>query len=274
MLGAIIGDIVGSTYEFRNIKTKEFPFFPKYSNYTDDSILTLATADWLLHGGEIARFYSNYAAKNDSPMGGYGNMFKNWVVRSQRTGDFTPYNSCGNGSAMRVSPVGWAFNTKEDVLHHARLSAECTHNHPEGIKGAQATALCIFMARHGATKDEIRNAIESEFGYDLSLSIDEIRPRYSWGGMDDAGNGGTCQGSVPQAIRAFLDGTDFEDCIRNAISIGGDSDTIGCITGSIAEAYYGIPQDIREKAMDYLPTDFRNLVTEFEAKYMGHDSRH
>ncbi|NPD81812.1 ADP-ribosylglycohydrolase family protein [Prevotella sp. PINT] len=270
MLGAIIGDIVGSTYEFHNIKTKEFPFFPEYSNYTDDSILTLATADWLLHGGDVAHLYSNYAAKNDAS---YGGMFILWVARSQTKGDFTPYNSCGNGSAMRVSPVGWAFDTKEEVLHHARLSAECTHNHPEGIKGAQATALCIFMARNGASKDEIRKAIESEFNYDLSLSIDEIRPRYSWGGLDDAGNGGTCQGSVPQAIRAFLDGTDFEDCIRNAISIGGDSDTIGCITGSIAEAYYGIPQDIREKAMGYLPTEFQSLVTEFEAKYSTNNDK-
>ncbi len=267
MLGAIIGDIVGSTYEFNNIKTKDFPFFTEGSEYTDDSILTLATADWLLHGGGIAGYYSRYAAKYDCPAGGYGTSFKSWVIRSQRLGDFTPYNSCGNGSAMRVSPVGWAYNTKEEVLHYARISAECTHNHPEGIKGAQVTALCILMGRQGSAKEQMRRTIETEFGYDLSLTTDEIRSRYSWEGLDNKGDGATCQGSVPQAVRAFLDGNDFEDCIRNAISIGGDSDTIGCITGSIAEAFYGIPRAIREKAWSYLPKEFQALVTEFEDKY-------
>lgn len=266
MLGAIIGDIVGSTYEFNNIKTKDFPFFTEGSECTDDSILTFATADWLLHGGDIARIYSDYATRYPCPMGGYGTSFNGWVIRSQRLGDYAPYNSCGNGSAMRVSPVGWAFNTKEEVLHYAKLSAECTHNHPEGIKGAQATALCILMARKGTSKEQIRQAIEDEFGYDLSLTIDEIRPRYSWEGPDNRGDGATCQGSVPQAIRAFLDGNDFEDCIRNAISIGGDSDTIGCITAAIAEAFYGISQDIRERAMGYLPENLQKLVMEFEVK--------
>ncbi len=267
MLGAIIGDIVGSTYEFDNIKTKEFPFFTERSQYTDDSILTLATADWLLHGGDAAQYYSSYASKYNSPMGGYGISFQKWVIRSQRLGDFTPYNSCGNGSAMRVSPVGWAFNAEEEVLYHAKLSAECTHNHPEGIKGAQATALCILLARQGRSKEEIRKRIEQTFGYDLSLHVDEIRPRYSWDGLDYKGDGGTCQGSVPQAICAFLDGTNFEDSIRNAISIGGDSDTIGCITGSIAEAFYGTPLAIRQKAWTHLPKHFQDLVTEFENKY-------
>lgn len=267
MLGAIIGDIVGSTYEFSNIKTKEFPFFTEGSEYTDDSILTLATADWLLHGGDVARYYSHYAAAHSHPMGGYGTSFAGWVIRSQRRGDFTPYNSCGNGSAMRVSPVGWAFNTQEEVRAYAKRSAECTHNHPEGIKGAQATALCILMARQGATKHAIQQTMEREWGYDLSLTVDELRPRYSWEGLDGHGDGATCQGSVPQAIRAFLDGNDFEDCVRNAISLGGDSDTIGCITGSIAEAYYGIPEDLRQQGMAFLQPALQQLVEEFENRY-------
>ena len=162
---------------------------------------------------------------------------------------------------MRVGPVGWAFDTKEDVLSKAKESAGCTHNHPEGIKGAQATALAIFMARKGASKEDIREAIQDEFGYDLNFTCDEIRPTYTWGG--------TCQDSVPQAIVAFLDGKDFEDCVRNAISIGGDSDTIGCIAGSIAEAFFGIPEGIREKGLSYLPEQFADIVRTFEMKY-GH----
>ena len=259
MLGSIIGDIVGSIYEFGNIKTKDFEFFSPNGSYTDDSILTVATADWLLNGGDIAHYYSRYGEQNPWPMGGYGGSFLLWIVRSVRQNDFRPYNSCGNGSAMRVGPVGWAFDTKEEVLAKAKESAECTHNHPEGIKGAQATALAIFMARTGACKEDIRKEIQEEFGYDLSFTCDEIRPTYTWGG--------TCQDSVPQAIVAFLDGKDFEDCIRNAISIGGDSDTIGCITGSIAEAFYGIPDTIREKAMSYLPKHFADIVNTFEEKY-------
>ena len=259
MLGSIIGDIVGSIYEFGNIKTKDFEFFSMDGSYTDDSILTLATADWLLNGGDVAHYYSRYGIENPWPMGGYGGGFQLWIVRSNRQNDFRPYNSCGNGSAMRVGPVGWAFDTKEEVLVKAKESAECTHDHPEGIKGAQATALCILMARQGSSKDEIRKEIEKEFGYDLDFTCDGIRPTYTWGG--------TCQDSVPQAIVAFLDGKDFEDCIRNAISIGGDSDTIGCITGSIAEAFYGIPQDIREKGFAYLPKEFKAIVSEFESRF-------
>lgn len=272
MLGGIIGDIVGSKYEFHNIKTKVFPLFGKYCEYTDDSILAIATADWLLHGGEVAQYYSNYAADNDCPMGGYGSGFRRWVTRTIVEGDFRPYNSCGNGSAMRVGPVGWlssklSFLSESLILKKAKESAECTHNHPEGIKGAQATALCIYLARKGASVDEIRQRIEKDFGYDLSLSVDELRPRYSWHGLDEAGNGGTCQGSVPQAIICALDATGFEDAVRNAISIGGDSDTIGCITGSIAEALFGIPEDIREKGMSYLPKNLKDVVEQFEKKY-------
>ena len=272
MLGAIIGDIVGSIYEFSNIKRKDFPLFGKYCDFTDDSILTVATADWLLHGGDVAKYYSNYAADNDCPMGGYGSGFRRWITRTIVEGDFSPYYSCGNGSAMRVGPVGWLsskipFLTESLILNKAKESAECTHNHPEGIKGAQATALCIYLARKGVVTDDIRRRIEKDYNYDLSMSVEELRPRYSWKGLDEAGNGGTCQGSVPQAIICALDASDFEDAIRNAISIGGDSDTIGCITGGIAEALYGIPEDIREKGMSYLPKELKVIVEKFELKY-------
>lgn len=192
-------------------------------------------------------------------MGGYGGGFKLWLVRSIRQQDYRPYNSCGNGSAMRVGPVGWAFDTIEEILAKAKESAECTHNHPEGIKGAQATALAIMMARHECDKNEIRSEIEKRFEYDLQFTCEQIRPTYTWGG--------TCQDSVPQAIVAFLDGEDYEDSIRNAISIGGDSDTIGCITGSIAEAYFGVPADLRNSAMNYLPEEFQSIISEFENKF-------
>lgn len=261
MIGSIIGDIVGSIYEFtpNNIKTKQFEFFNPNGSYTDDSILTFATADWLLHGGEVAHYYSKYGEKYPWPMGGYGGGFKLWLVRSIRHQDYRPYNSCGNGSAMRVGPVGWAFDTIEEILAKAKESAECTHNHPEGIKGAQATALAIMMARHGCDKNEIRSEIEKRFEYDLQFTCEQIRPTYTWGG--------TCQDSVPQAIVAFLDGEDYEDSIRNAISIGGDSDTIGCITGSIAEAYFGVPADLRNSAMNYLLEEFQSIISEFENKF-------
>ena len=269
MIGSIIGDIVGSIYEFSNIRTKDFEFFGRYVEYTDDSILTLATADAILAGrlSLVADYYVRYAEAYPSPMGGYGNCFQNWVIQKTRTGYAPAYNSCGNGSAMRVGPVGWAFDTKNDTMNAAKVSAEGTHNHPEGIKGAQATAMCIFLARKGASKDEIQQCMEQEFGYRFPLTIAELQKRYSWNGVDGEGNGGICQDSVPQAIQCALQATDFEDAVRNAISIGGDSDTIGCITGSIAEALYGVPANMCEKAMTSLPENFQKLVTEFEAKY-------
>ena len=269
MIGSIIGDIVGSIYEFSNIRTKDFEFFGRYVEYTDDSILTLATADAILAGrlAQVADYYVRYAEAYPTPMGGYGNSFQNWVIQKTRTGYAPAYNSCGNRSAMRVGPVGWAFDTKNDIMNAAKVSAEGTHNHPEGIKGAQATAICIFLARKGASTDEIQLCMEQDFGYRFPLTIAELQKRYSWNGVDGEGNGGICQDSVPQAIQCALQATDFEDAIRNAISIGGDSDTIGCITGSIAEALYGVPEEMYEKAMTYLPENFRKLVTEFEAKY-------
>ena len=272
MLGAIIGDIVGSIYEFANIKTKDFPFFSGEKEYTDDSVLCIATADWLLHGGDVAEYYYRYASKYKHPMGGYGTSFWQWMLTAQEGKGFIPYHSCGNGSAMRIAPVGWLdsrvpFFAEDQIMKMAKSSAECTHNHPEGIKGAQATALCIYLARKGEPVKDILNRISKEFGYDLSLSVDEIRPRYSWQGLDGKGNGGICQDSVPQAIICALEARDFEDAIRNAVSIGGDSDTICCITGGIAEGLFGIPEAIREEGMTYLPKELRLIVEEFETKY-------
>lgn len=260
MLGSIIGDIVGSIYEFHNIRRKDFPFFSAKGECTDDSILSVATADWLLHGGESGDYYLRYALAHPAPMGGYGQRFLQWAWRGQRDGHAAPaYRSCGNGSAMRVGPVGWGCDNEAQTLALAARSAACTHDHPEGIKGAQAVALCILLARQGRTKTEIRHKVETTFGYDLHFTCDAIRPTYDWGA--------TCQDSVPQAIVAFLDGNDFEDCVRNAISIGGDSDTLGCMTGAIAEAFHGIPRPIYERGMGYLPQDLRTVVETFEAKY-------
>ena len=266
MIGSIIGDIVGSIYEFDNIKTKDFPFFQGRQEYTDDSILTLATADWLMNGGRSGDYYLRYALENPHPMGSYGTGFVQWVHLAQR-GIRRPYNSCGNGSAMRVGPVGWACFSEEEVLQKAKESAECTHNHPEGIKGAQAVALCIYLARKGCGKESVRKEVSARFGYSLDMAVDEIRARYSWKGLDGAGNGGTCQGSVPQAIVCALDAVGFEDAVRNAVSIGGDSDTIACIAGSIAEPLYGIPPAVRSQALRYLPEKFAGLVEHFEGKF-------
>jgi len=263
MIGSIIGDIVGSVYEFDNIKSKEFEFMTEDMSFTDDSILTCATAQWLLDGGLVDKFYASFAQDYPRPMGGYGSSFVGWIIRASR-GIYEPYGSCGNGSAMRVGPVGWAFDTLDETLEAAKQSAECTHDHPDGILGAQVTAMCIFMARNGAAKQEIRAAVE-RMGYSLDMTCDQLREDYAW--HSKWGNGAICQASVPQAIVCFLEGEDFEDCVRNAVSIGGDSDTIGCITGSIAEAFYGVPASIREKALEMLDTRLRNVVEAFEAKY-------
>lgn len=267
MIGCVIGDAAGSIYEFNNIKTKDFPFMGPGCTYTDDTVLAMATAQWLLHGGNVAEHYARFATDNPSPMGDYGPRFLGWVNAVNNGMGMEPYNSCGNGSAMRVGPVGWAFDTVDEVLEAAKQSAQCTHNHPEGIKGAQATALAILMARQGSTKEEIKTELTRRFGYDLSMTVDETRPRYCWGGLDNAGDGGTCQGSVPQAIICFLDSTGFEDAVRNAVSIGGDSDTIACITGGIAEAFYGVPQALRDHAMALLKPQFREILSDFEARF-------
>lgn len=255
MLGAIIGDMVGSVYEFDNIKTTSFPFFTERSTYTDDSIMTVAVADWLLTDNDqshesLEEIMVRYANKYPCPMGGYGGGFAQWLFRPERlinyktgekAGRRVPYNSWGNGSAMRVAAVGWKYDTIEETERVAELSASITHDHPEGVKGAQATAAAIFLARTGSTKQQIKEYIESRFGYDLSVHTDVIRPIYGWES--------SCQGTVPPAIRAFLDSEDYESAVRIAVSLGGDSDTLACITGGIAEAFYKyIPQEIIQKA--------------------------
>lgn len=269
MIGSIIGDIVGSIYEFNNIKAKDFTLFSDKMEYTDDSVLSIATAQWILDGCHTAAFYyADFASLHNHVMGGYGSGFLNWVMKANRQNIYRPYNSCGNGSAMRIAPVGWAFDTEDEVMEKAKASAECTHNHPGGIAGAQATALCILWARQGKTKEFIKSEIEQRFGYDLSTTVSQLQECYSWKGMPGGSwSGGTCQGSVPQAICCALQADSFEDAVRNAVSIGGDSDTIGCITGGIAEAIYGVPAAMSDKAMTYLPVDLKPVVEKFEAKY-------
>ncbi len=222
MIGAIAGDIIGSIYERHPIKTRDFPLFDSRCRFTDDTVLTLGVANAILTGRSYQESMREMGRKY--PDAGYGGSFIQWLFSDNPQ----PYNSWGNGSAMRVSPVGFAFNTEEKVLTEAEKSAEITHNHPEGIKGAQATALSIFLARTGHKKDLIRSEIIQRFGYDLDRTADNIRPAYSF----DI----SCQGTVPEAIISFLDSDSYEDAIRNAVSLGGDSDTLACITGGIAEA--------------------------------------
>lgn len=261
MLGAIIGDMVGSVYEFNNVKTMNFPFFSEESNYTDDSIMTLAVEEWLTASESdcpsLEYAMVNFAKQYPCPKGGYGGRFRTWLFRPDQLppydGSRQPYNSWGNGSAMRVSFCGWRHDTIEEVEELAKASAEITHNHPEGIKGAQATAVAILLARKKMDKEQIRSIIEQRYGYNLHRTCDEIRPQYSF---DES-----CQGTVPEAIIAFLDSTNFESAIRLAVSLGGDSDTLACITGGIAEAYYGeIPEWIREEAYKRLPERFKKIL--------------
>lgn len=247
MIGAIIGDIIGSRYEFDNIKTKEFDLFAKDCEFTDDTVITIAVAKALRqHEGstDLEAFKQTlistmHEVGGNYPRCGYGWSFRLWILRKQTE----PYNSFGNGSAMRVSPVAWYANSLEETEGLAKATAEVTHNHPEGIKGAQAIASATFLARTGKTKEEIRQYITENY-YTIDFTLDEIRPTYRFNE--------TCQGTCPQALQAFFESTDFEDAIRNAISIGGDSDTIAAMTGAIAEAYYGIPENIKSKALSYL----------------------
>lgn len=254
MTGAIAGDIIGSVYEFDNIKTTDFPLFTNESDYTDDTIMTVAVADWLLNGGDLAKVMQRYGREYPYPTGGYGGRFSGWL----REKDPLPYNSWGNGSAMRVSAVGWMFDSLEKTLEVAKETAVVTHNHPEGIKGAQATAAAIYLARTGKSKQDIKQYIEMAFSYDLGRTCDEIRPFYRFNE--------SCQGTVPEAIIAFLDSSDFENAIRLAVSLGGDSDTLACITGGIAEAFYGIPKDIEKQVSDKLPGTFQKVIKEFKNK--------
>lgn len=254
MLGAIIGDVVGSVHEFIGTKTKDFTLFVGHSTFTDDSVLTIAVADWLLSGAELVDVIRDYARRY--PGRGYGSMFNDWVAST----DPAPYNSFGNGSAMRVSPVGFARDSADAVLDWAGRSAAVTHNHPEGVRGAQAAALAVFLARTGHDRVAIRRAIEDRFGYDLSPRLDDLRERYAFTEL--------CRLTVPPALIAFLESTDYEDAIRNAISLGGDADTLACITGGVAEAFYGgVPAALAEPVRDLLDPALLDVVERFRDRF-------
>jgi len=259
MLGSIAGDIIGSVYEWDRIKTTDFPLFQDQCDYTDDSVLTIATAYSILNNASYTQSYKDFSRRY--PGRGYGGSFRRWIMSDT----LEPYNSWGNGSAMRVSPVGFAFETVEEVLEQAKQSAEVTHNHPEGIKGAQATALSIFLARKGNDKEVIRKEISERFKYDLNRTIDEIRPDYYFNE--------SCMETVPEAIIAFLDSDDYEHSIPLAVSLGGDSDTLACITGGIAEAYYkGVPGHIAAETIKIIPDEFIEITEQFKIKYMSYMS--
>lgn len=257
MLGAIIGDIVGSRFEWNNIKTKEFDFFTQDCTVTDDSIMSLAVAKALLDSGKDSDKLSKIAASCLQEVGrpyhncGYGGMFYRWMYADEPE----PYSSFGNGAAMRVSACGLAAETLDEAIKLARVVTEITHNHPEGIKGAEATAVALYMAKSGSNILEIRDYINTHY-YPMNFTLNDIRDSYQF----DV----TCQGTVPQAITAFLESCDFEDAIRNAISIGGDSDTLAAITGGIAGAYYGIPDYIRREALNFLDERLLRILLEFE----------
>ena len=260
MYGAIIGDIIGSRFEFdRGNKSRDFKLFGRGCEFTDDTVMTVAVAEALLDAGKDAdektvkealiRSLKKWGKKY--PDAGYGNRFINWVLSE----DTKPYGSYGNGSAMRVSPAGWLYDSIERTREVARWTTEITHNHPEGIKGAESTAAAIFMARKGATLAEISDYIVREFGYDLSRSLDEIRPSYHH--VED------CMKTMPEAFKCFLESESYESCLRNVMYIGGDTDTLCAIAGAIAEAYWGIPEDLINKAEKYIPEDIRNVIYRF-----------
>ena len=255
ILGAILGDIAGSRFEFRNEKSTDIDLFAASDYFTDDTVMTIAVAEWLMTGTSLPDIMRNWGAKH--PYAGYGGMFHRWLFPYDED-NMKPYNSFGNGAGMRVSPCGYIARTLDEALDLAKQSAEVTHNHPEGIKGAQSIASAIFLARQHTPKEGIRRYIENTFGYDLQRTCDEIRPTY---GFDE-----TCQGSCPEAIIAFLESTDYESAIRLAISLGGDSDTIACMTGGIAAAYYGIPDWMIEKAVKYLPSDMIDIINRFDGR--------
>lgn len=272
MYGAIIGDMVGAPYEFdRGNKTKDFTMFTECTEYTDDSVMTVAVAEALMDAveqgkGEDEEAVTQMVTASMKKWGkkyyfaGYGTMFSWWLAY-----DMGPYESYGNGSAMRVSAAGWLYDDLETTRKAARWTAEVTHNHKEGMKGAEATAGAIFLARTGHNKDRIKEFIAKEIGYDLSRTCDEIRPGYH--------HVESCQETVPEAVTAFLEGKDFEDVIRTAVSLGGDCDTLACIAGSIAEAYYGVPEEIKAECRYHLPKPMFEVVERFQRvlarKYKG-----
>ena len=262
MIGAIMGDMIGAPYEFdMGNKTKDFPLFNRESQFTDDSVMTIAVAEALMDtigksDDEIRTALVKSMQKwgRRYPNAGYGGMFYRWL----REKNPKPYGSFGNGSAMRVSSAGWLFGTLAETRHIARLTAEVTHNHLAGIKGAEVTASAIFLARKGSSKEDIKDYIIKEFGYDLSRTCDEIRPEYH--------HVETCQQTVPEAVTAFIEGTDFEDVIRTAVSLGGDCDTLTCIAGSMAEAFYGIPSEMIKECRKRLPEDMLSVIDRFDVK--------
>lgn len=258
MLGVIAGDIIGSVYEGKKqwltARNSDFePLFAPKARFTDDTVLTVAVADSILHGSDLAELLKEYCFRY--PTAGFGGDFRRWAVSE----DIEPYHSWGNGSAMRVSPVSWACDALQEVLHQAKETARVTHNHPEGIKGAQATAVAVFLARTGAQKWELRDEIERRFHYDLGFTLDEIRPTYTFDS--------SCQGTVPQAIAAFLESSGYESAVRLAVSLGGDSDTLASIAGGIAAAFYGVPDFIREQAWARLDEPLQEIVAEFEHRF-------
>lgn len=253
MTGALFGDIVGSVYEFRPVKTADFPLFSHRSCFTDDTVLTVATADALISGAGYGKKYREYYRLY--PDAGYGGMFHHWAGNPSAG----PYGSYGNGSAMRVSPIGYAFGTLDEVLREAERSAAVTHNHPEGIRGAQAVAAAVFLARTGTSKEELRRFLETRFSYDLSRRLDDIRPSY---GFDV-----TCQGSVPESLLAFFESDSCEDAVRKAVSLGGDADTMGCIAGAVAQAFYGLPADLEKRVLGMLTPKLREVTVRFRERY-------
>lgn len=263
MYGAILGDIIGEPYEFdRGKKTKEFPLFSQRPTFTDDSVMTIAVCDGILKAGLDADEFTMKSSITESmnrwghlyPTAGYGGRFFKWLLEDEKE----PYNSCGNGSGMRVSSVGWLFKTLERTREVARWSAEVTHSHPEGVKGAESTASVIWLARNGKSKEFIKDYIVREFGYDLSRTCDQIRPEYHHTEI--------CQKTIPEAITAFLEGESFEDVIRTAVSLGGDCDTLTDIATAMAEAFYGIPLGFKEKCIEYTSEEMHEVMNSFEEK--------
>lgn len=255
MIGAIAGDIIGSVHEGTGTKSSDFPLFAEDCRFTDDTVLTVATAERVLRGGDYVDLFHEFF--HAYPQAGFGGSFIRWAGHRRRE----PYNSWGNGSAMRVSPIGFSASSLEEAIAEARRSAEVTHNHPEGIRGAEAVAAVVFLARTGHDKPDIKSFVEGQFGYNLSEKLEDIWHVYTF----DV----SCQGSVPQSLIAFLSSTDYEQAIRNAISLGGDADTMACIAGSVAEAFYGgVPEPIRGQALNRLDGRLRAITLEFAQRFI------
>ncbi|HET6521279.1 MAG TPA: ADP-ribosylglycohydrolase family protein [Geminicoccaceae bacterium] len=255
MLGAIVGDVVGSVYEHRPIKTKEFPLLTRSSRFTDDSVCTVAVADWLLAGGDPAAVLRRWCRRH--PRAGYGGMFRQWIMSD----DMPAYGSWGNGAPMRASPCGWLAASLDEVLAAAERATNVSHDHPEAVRGARAVAAAVWWAREGRTPGEVRRAVAGRFGYDLDATVDEIRPGYGF----DVSSAGT----VPPALIAAFEAEDYEDAVRNAISLGGDADTLACIAGAVAEPLFGVPPTLATAVEARLGDDMRGVLARFRARTGG-----